>query len=292
VPRRSNLHQAAIYYVKRHYAPADVVVTESRMLYDRDSGEDREVDIVMEGNLGDERVTISIEVKAEKRRMGAPWVETMLRKHERMPTDKLVLVSWSGFSAPALRKVESQGGRVVALTPELLPNAGLPRPHYQEMTTTPERAALLVRDDDGELLKVTDVPILVNIYSAPEQAAYLCMLRDLARRVINDRVGEDLHREAYEREDRDALTHFSLGASDLDHHGWYAHDGDADRFRLISGFAVTGPISLRRQEIEFTAIRLGDTVFAMSEVAMAGRSSVWVLTPNDDGTATVSWRLL
>jgi hypothetical protein len=39
-------------------------------------------------------------------------------------------------------------------------------------------------------------------------------------------------------------------------------------------------------------MRLGDTVFAMSEVEMAGRSSVWVLTPNDDGTATVSWRLL
>src|SRR5215207_11367757 len=46
----------------------------------------------MEGSLGDEPVTISIEVKAEKRRMGAPWVESMLRKHERRPTDKLVLV--------------------------------------------------------------------------------------------------------------------------------------------------------------------------------------------------------
>ena len=43
MPKRSNLHQAVIYYVKRHYAPPEVVVTESRMLYDRDSEEDREV---------------------------------------------------------------------------------------------------------------------------------------------------------------------------------------------------------------------------------------------------------
>jgi Restriction endonuclease len=292
VPKRSNLHQAVIYYVKRHYAPPEVVVTESRMLYDRDSEEDREVDIVMEGSLGDEPVTISIEVKAEKRRMGAPWVESMLRKHERMPTDKLVLVSWSGFTSPALRKVENQGGRVVALTPELLPTASVQAPHYQEMTPTAEKAALLVRDDGGALLKVNDVPILLNIYAAPEHAAYLCMLRDLVQRVINEKVGEDLHRQAYENEDRDSLTHFSLEASGLEHHSWYAHDGDADRFRLISAFSVTGPIFLRRQTPEFIAMRLGETVFAMSELQMAGRSAVWVLTPSDDGTATVSWRLL
>ena len=41
-------------------------------------------------------------------------------------------------------------------------------------------------------------------------------------------------------------------------------------------------------------MRLGDTVFAMTELQMGGRDAVWVLTPNNDGTdtATVSWRLV
>jgi hypothetical protein len=56
------------------------------------------------------------------------------------------------------------------------------------------------------------------------------------------------------------LTHFSLESTGLDHHGIYAHDGDADEFRHISGFAVTGPIALHEQSLEFTVMRLGDSI--------------------------------
>ena len=34
VPQRTNLHQAVIYYVKRHYAPPEVEVTQSKMMTD------------------------------------------------------------------------------------------------------------------------------------------------------------------------------------------------------------------------------------------------------------------
>lgn len=292
VPKRSNLHQAVIFHVKRHYAPPDVEVTESKMLYDPASGEDREVDIVMEGRLGDEPVCLSIEVVARSRPMGPDWVGSMVTKHERMPTTKLVLVSWSGFTRGARQLVDSYGGWVVALTPEAVPNASVTAPYYLEVTTTPENATLLIRDDDGTLTKVTDVPILANIYAAPSHDAYLCMLRDLVLRVINERgVGWDLLDQAYQSEHRQSLTHFSLESTALDHRGIYAHDGDADEFRHISAFAVTGPIALHEQSLDFTVMRLGDSIFAMSELQMGGKPAVWVVT-NDGTEATVSWRLI
>jgi hypothetical protein len=292
MPKRSNLHQAVIFYVKRHYAPPDVSVTESKMLYDPASDEEREVDVVVEGRLGDEAVCISIEVVARSRAMGPEWVGSMVTKHHRMVTTKLVLVSWSGFTRGARQLVDSYGGWVVALTPEVVPNASVKAPRYAEVTTTPEKAALLTRNDDGTLTKVTDVPVLANIYTAPNHDAYLCMLRDLVLRVINERgVGRNLLDEAHERDDRESLTHFSLESTGLDHHGLYVHDGDADEFRHISAFAVTGPFGMHEQSLDFTVMRLGDSIFAMSELQMGGKPAVWVVT-NDDAQATVSWRLI
>ena len=131
----------------------------------------------------------------------------MLSKHDRMPTNRLVLVSWSGFTAPALAKVESQGGRVVALTPEVIPDATSNfTPFYSEVSTTPESAFIVVRDDDGELLRVTDVPMTLNIYAAPAHDAYLCMLGQIVNRVMNQEVvGRELLDQAHESENRDVL---------------------------------------------------------------------------------------
>lgn len=292
MPQRSNLHQAVIFYVKRHHAPANVEVTESKMLHDPASGEDREVDIVMEGRLGDERVCVSVEVVARSRPMGPEWVGAMVTKHERMATTKLVLVSWSGFSRGARRLIESYGGWVTGVTPERVSNASVSAPTYLEVTTTPELAALLVRNDDGTLSRVIDVPILANVYGAPEADAYLCTLRDLVIRVINEqRVHTSLLDQAQHSEDRGSLSHFSLESGDLERHALYVHDAEADRFRRVVALVATGPIALREQVMDFTVMKLGDSLFAMTELAMAGRPAVWVIT-NDEDRATVSWRLV
>ncbi|MGE3686619.1 MAG: restriction endonuclease [Acidimicrobiia bacterium] len=294
MPQRTNLQQAVIYYVKRHYAPPDVEVTESKMLRDSESNEDREVDVVMEGMVGDERLTISIEVKADRRRAGTPWIDSMIGKHQRMPTSKLVLVSWSGFSRPAQVKMERQGGRVVGLTPEAVTGLTVPPLFYEELGKTPEKAVVLVSDDAGTRAIPVDAPILLNIYAAPSHDAYLCTLRDMVVRILNERGGgEELSRQAHEHPERDDLTHFSIEMTELDHLGLYVHNTASDAFRTLCGFRVTGPITLRREQIDFRVMRLGESVFAMSELQMAGKDAVWVLTPNEDKkSATVSWRLI
>ena len=208
-----------------------------------------------------------------------------------MPTSTLVLVSWSGFTPRAADKVVRQGGRVLALTPDPVPDASVPPLYYQELNSTPEKAALLVRNDDGTLTKVSDVPILVNIYAAPDQQSIAFTLRDLVLRILNQGGGgEELSRQAYDHKNRESLTRFSLQRMNLDEYELFVHDGQ--NFRRLAAFEVSGPITLRRQPMDFTVMKLGDDLFTFTEVEMAGKSAAWVLTPKGNQSATVSWRLL
>jgi hypothetical protein len=114
VPRRSNDFQKVVYFVRRHIAP-DAEVRESVMLTDRVTGEPREVDVLVEGHLGGEKVTIAIEVRDHARKPGVEWVDAVHGKYRDLPVDKVVLVSRSGFTTSALRKAQSLG--IEALTP-------------------------------------------------------------------------------------------------------------------------------------------------------------------------------
>ena len=139
--------------------------------------------------------------------------------------------------------------------------------------------------------KVSDVPILVNIYAAPDHESFAFTLRDLVLKILNQGGGgEELSRQAHEHRNRESLSHFSLQRTNLDEHELYVHDGE--NFHRLAAFDVSGPITLRGQLIDFAAMKLGDDVFAFTEVEMAGKSAVWVLTPKDDRSATISWRLL
>ena len=87
---------------------------ESAFLVDRETGEEREVDILLKSQFGDYSVVLSVEVNARSRRAGSGWVEEMAGKHQALVTNKLVLVSRSGFTKPALKKAKVRG--IEALT--------------------------------------------------------------------------------------------------------------------------------------------------------------------------------
>jgi hypothetical protein len=124
VPRRSNDFQKVIYFVQNHIAP-DVAVRESVMLTDRVTGEEREVDVLMEGNFGGGKIAIAIEVRDQKRKQHVEWVDSVHGKYRDLPVDKVVLVSGSGFTTSALQKAATLG--IEALTPhqEVSPNGPL-----------------------------------------------------------------------------------------------------------------------------------------------------------------------
>ena len=115
MPKRSNDFQRLITMLTRLLGE-HAVVEESKMLTDLVSGEQREVDIYAEGILAGHAVRIGIECRDHKRKQVVGWVEEMHSKHERLPTNLVILVSSSGFTRSAVAKAESYGIKTITPT--------------------------------------------------------------------------------------------------------------------------------------------------------------------------------
>lgn len=102
MPKRSNKFQQLVFLIKKHTI-GNAIVTESKLLIDRITGVEREVDIYIEINhpASDRLINISLECTDSKRKCDIKWVEGMKTKHDGLPTDILFLVSKNGFSKNA-----------------------------------------------------------------------------------------------------------------------------------------------------------------------------------------------
>jgi hypothetical protein len=101
MPKRTNEFQKLVYYLKKHTIK-NVTITESRELEDKLTGNKREVDIVVETNIGEHSILISFECIDRSRKADIAWVEQMYEKHRKLPTNLLVLISNLGFTKKAL----------------------------------------------------------------------------------------------------------------------------------------------------------------------------------------------
>lgn len=108
MPKRSNEFQKLVYLVRVNLA-AGATVTESKMLQDRLTGQEREVDVCVEGVVGSTPVNVCIECCDRSRSADVTWVEAMKAKHERLPTHALILASRSGFTKEAQEVAERYG---------------------------------------------------------------------------------------------------------------------------------------------------------------------------------------
>jgi len=108
MPKRTNALQKAIKLVEE-YKGNFLELRESAMLRDRYTGVDREVDILLQGEINTHLINVAIEVRDRKRPADTPWVEQMISKHNSLPTDKLILVSSSGFTRPSQEKAKLLG---------------------------------------------------------------------------------------------------------------------------------------------------------------------------------------
>lgn len=114
MPRRGNPFQSLVRALHQQ-APSGAQVRESVELQDRVTGQLREVDVVIELDVRGHPVVVSIECVDRKRPAGVPWVDQMIEKHTDLSTNKLVLVSASGFTDPAIRKADAKGVETEAL---------------------------------------------------------------------------------------------------------------------------------------------------------------------------------
>lgn len=103
MPQRTNAFQRIVTLLHATLGSTASVV-ESAMLKDKVTQEEREIDILITTNAANYRVAIGVEVVSWSRPAGTPWVERMRAKRDNLEIDKLILVSQSGFTRPAIEK--------------------------------------------------------------------------------------------------------------------------------------------------------------------------------------------
>jgi len=113
MPVRSNEFQRLIYLL-HHQLHDRAIVVESAMVPDCFGGSEQEVDVLIEEPVGMINMLIGIECRDRSRPASIEWVQQMRGKHEHR-TDKLVLVSRSGFTRGGLEEAEKYGIEVMDL---------------------------------------------------------------------------------------------------------------------------------------------------------------------------------
>ena len=110
---------------------------------------------MIEATVGGEPVIVSVEVKEESRPLDKNEVTQLIGKHDRLPTNRLLIVSRSGFTKRALTKVAASDGKVAAVTPTEVELATAPTMFVESYSMTARAIVLAVRKPDGDLLRVT-----------------------------------------------------------------------------------------------------------------------------------------
>jgi hypothetical protein len=289
-----------IALVRQHLAQPGVTVTESKKLLDQASGQLREVDVVAEGELDSEHLIVSVEVVDRTRKATLTWVDEMLGKHMTMPTNQLVLVSWSGFSRPALAKVNALP-RVSAVTPTpVLEPDGSQRYsdalYVDQITLTADRVKVKTRAPDGTINDFVPVGKEIGIYDegGNELGAFANLVDAFLK---NEGVGRRFSIEAHGHEQREDLKWFTARV-----------EGIGDRVKLFlrtSGVAppelhrieaveIVGKFTWLQTELKFAVVDIIGRAHGIAQAPMLGKDSVWVATAKDDDSdeVTVSWRTM
>lgn len=291
MPARTTPFQMTVHFLRQHWADPDTVVTESAMLLDQRLNIRREVDVTVEGHVDGEPVLISFEVIEHGRPGDITWVEQMITKHRYLPTNRLVLVSKSGFSANALAAASAEGGWVATVVPEAIEVDGEPAMKELFVGTVQLRflrgtfiVALAIPGETPQI--VADTPV------SSETGGRLGTADELAQEILRlPWVGQYLLRQTYDHPEREKVSHFTLGidVSPLELRARVAEDEDREILRV----ELVGEIDFAIEPLTLQTASLSGRRFVSGTARMLGKDTLWVGTDNPDGEhSTMSIRTL
>lgn len=109
MPRRTNKFQQLIAFIEKQLAPQGATVTESAPVQALDGTGPREVDVLIEGKVGDHPIRIGVECRAHRRRQSVTWIDQLDGTYRNLPINKVIAVSQSGFTALARERATRLG---------------------------------------------------------------------------------------------------------------------------------------------------------------------------------------
>jgi hypothetical protein len=289
MPKRTTEFQRVVTLVRKHTA-AGTEVTPSKFLLDSD-GTEHEVDICIESQVDGIRVTISIECTEQKRPADDGWVNEMKGKHDRLPTDILILYSRSGFTRGAKAAAKDFRKRLVALenlddtSAETLFGGAktlIFKTSAQTVTDTkigvaasgnlPARQVDLFRhttifDHAGHPLATGEVLVNQILHSPKAISEYL-------------RIGQEHH------------TKFSLHAPSVSEGAgnpiYYRSDNNS-ALQLIESLIISGTISVQTTPFMLNHGKLEDTTVAWGTVPYEGKQALIVASQDKTGNTKASF---
>lgn len=275
MPKRTNPRQQIIEMLQTLDAGPTCTVTASKFLRDTRSGLEREVDVVVERLIDQETITYSFEVLATNRRADVEWIDRMIRKHETLPTDRLFLVSWSGFTGGA-RKQAATNPKLALCTPDLVSDRGGQRIKTMRVGAIqliPTETRIGFNRPDGSKGWIRSEPD-IGLYTAtmgPVGAA-----QQLMEMLLNDpRVGPLVREQASAHPQRDEVKSFDLYApiQDAD---LYLYEQELGELQQITLIEVLGDFHFEEKRLDMEIRELRGQRFAYGIVELAGAKTTLV----------------
>lgn len=286
MPRRTNDFQAVVYFIKRYLAP-EAVVVESAMLRDRLTGEEREVDVLVSGDLGGHSLTVGIEVRDHARPQGVEWVEQMHAKHSRLPVNQTVLVSRTGFTKSAYGLADKYGIELVTPGQPLDPQGPLGDLRVQvEFKEIHSLGGASIH----ALIEESEIPVTLNyghhLYTDDGDLVEL-----VGEWVAKKRAGADMAEAVAKADPGEALLVLLTDFEDeeVPEGSSLLHLRVADSGNLVPVRKIRAdfPVRVDVSQIPLKWLRLNDGEFAVGEGTFMGARALVVTT--DDETAHQSF---
>lgn len=284
MPKRSNAFQNLIVVLTQMFGD-DAKVTESKELIDLVSGEKREVDVVIERSVAGHETIISIECRDHQRKQTVEWVEQAHAKHERLPTNLLVLVSSSGFTSKALMKAKSFG--IKAITP------GQVTPKFVGQVVN-AKARFLVRglrlaSTERLLSFATDASIAPSSPPVIHDGLELCLADGTTVTTAERYDRALLDRFHKEHSDTDSFSGeaFEMCEEPPTHEGQPLHArykvGKETVLLPILKYEISGTASVEFQELELTQGEYDSTYYALADAKLVDYDVHFVFAEKDGG---------
>lgn len=297
MPKRTNPFQTVVFLIQKNIA-GQATVTQSAELADLVTGKSREVDVVIEATVAGHTIRIGVECRDwERKRRPRPqtveWVECMYGKHQSLPTDRLVLVSRSGFTEEAVKKARSYN--IETVVPDEF---------------TEERAAEIgariskVKIGGLEIVQVTKVHTVVAAIPEPitvppearnlpifiETGRCVALMRDIVTGILADRNAQHLVVNPPDR-----ITEIEIR---LDNPRFVIDDnpqalylnipGDEPRLSRLEQISIAGEGRYMSSDVPLRHGRFQDAIYSWGEVVIEGKPMIVVATKADDGTTKTS----
>lgn len=117
MPKRTNRFQEIVAAIERAFAPKCARITTSEMVYIKDIGDCREIDVVVEVGPQHHRIKIAVEAKDHRRKLDITAIDAILGKYRgegRVPIDNVVFVA-RGFTKTAYKRAKLEGITLLTL---------------------------------------------------------------------------------------------------------------------------------------------------------------------------------